>query len=298
MSSLRSMSIPAMTIRACMLGAVVGLAGCGDGSPTPAPTGPSSQPPRATPTPVVSSSPPSAAVSDVALLAFLADALDEEPRDLFLEGWWTITRTAPADEGQSPVAGEQRICADSGAKPGFRDIALCTRHEGAEPEEAGVVALWRLAPDESDTGVRAVAHLDNVRSGNAGEPGRVERIGTGPGQHAFAVYSTDAGLDVSERVALYAARGDTFVEVFSTRTLWSNIGECDPGTPGDCVSRLCALRFGEVAAADGFYPLSLVVSEQFGAPDTGRTIAIPRVDGIYRAPAEATGKNACGTPPG
>jgi hypothetical protein len=253
-----------------------------------------SSPPRAIvvapPTPVP------AAVENTALIAFLADALGEEPRRLRFDGWWKITAGFPA-ETQTLVPVEQRICADSGPAPGIREVALCTRYEGAGAEDPGSVDLWRIAPDANDSGAREVAYLDNVASGAQGEPGEVERIAIGPERHAFVVHMPggEAGRVATARMALFTAQGDTFVKLFEVNSLWNNLGGCDPDTPDDCVSRICTLNAGDGIDAEGFHPLVLQVVDE-SRPGSPRRIEIPRVDGAYTLPESALGENACGAP--
>lgn len=272
------------------LGCTFALAACSE-SPTP-PAAPS--PPR-----TVLAAPPApipTAVEDTNLIAFLADALGEEPRDIRLDDWWKITAGIPA-ETQTVIPVQQRICADTGTSPGIREVALCTRFAGAEAEDPGSVSLWRIAPDTSDTGARGVAYLDGIDSGARGEPGKVEIIDIAPARRAFLVHSPDGevGRVTTARMMLYATQGDSFVELLDVASLWSNVGGCDAELPGDCVSRTCTLQAGDGVDADGFHPLVLHVVRE---GDTGSTlhIPIPRIDGRYRLPDDALGETACGAP--
>lgn len=278
-------------IAGLLLVSLLGLAACEESAPPArAPHAPARAEVAAPPAPVPE------AVTDTALIAFLANALGEEPRDIRLDGWWKITAGFPA-ETQTVVPVEQRICADSGAAPGIREVALCTRYAGAEAEDPGSVSLWRIGPDASDTGARGLAYLDRIDSGTDGEPGEVERIAIGPARHAFLVHSPgrEAGRIATARTALYAAQGDTFVALLEVDALWSNLGGCDAGTPGDCVARTCTLKTGREVDPDGFHALVLHVVRE---GDTGSTlqIPIPRVDGAYRLPEDALGEIACGAP--
>ncbi len=272
------------------LGCMCALAACSE--PSTPPVAPA--PPR-----TVLAAPPApipAAVEDTNLIAFLADTLGEEPRDIRLDDWWKITAGFPA-ESQTLIPVQQRICADTGPSPGIREVALCTRYAGAEAEDPGSVSLWRIAPDASDTGARGVAYLDGIDSGAHGEPGKVEVISLGPAQRAFLVHSPggESGRVTTARMMLYAAQGDSFVELLGVDALWSNLGGCDADLPGDCVSRTCTLQAVDGVDADGFHPLVLHVVRE---GDTGSTlqIPIPRIDGRYRLPEDALGETACGAP--
>ena len=260
---------------------------------------PSTPPVAPAPPRTVLAAPPApipAAVEDTNLIAFLADTLGEEPRDIRLDDWWKITAGFPA-ESQTLIPVQQRICADTGPSPGIREVALCTRYAGAEAEDPGSVSLWRIAPDASDTGARGVAYLDGIDSGAHGEPGKVEVISLGPAQRAFLVHSPggESGRVTTARMMLYAAQGDSFVELLGVDALWSNLGGCDADLPGDCVSRTCTLQAGDGVDANGFHPLVLHVVRE---GDTGSTlqIPIPRIDGRYRLPEDALGETACGAP--
>lgn len=274
-----------------LLASAFGLAACNQTAPPP-PAQPAS--PRAEvaapPAPIPS------VVEDTNLIAFLADALGEEPRDIRLDDWWKITAGFPS-EAQTIIPVQQRICADTGPSPGIREVALCTRYAGADAEDPGSVSLWRIAPDASDTGARGVAYLDGIDSGARGEPGTVEVIAIGPRQRAFLVHSPggEAGQITTARMALYAAQGDSFVELLDVASLWSNVGGCDADVAGDCVSRTCTLKVGDGVDADGFHPLVLHVVRE---GDTGSTlqIRIPRIEGVYRLPDDALGDIACGAP--
>lgn len=277
-------------IAGLLLASAFGLAACHQAAPPPTPPAPPRAEVAAPPAPVP------AAVEDTSLIAFLADALGEEPRDIRLDGWWKITAGFPADT-QTLVPVQQRICADTGPSPGIREVALCTRYAGAEADDPGSVSLWRIAPDASDTGARGVAYLDGVDSGTHGEPGKVEVIAIGPAQRAFLVHSpgVESGRVTTARMALYAARDDSFVELLEVASLWSNLGGCDADVPGDCVSRTCTLKVGDDVDADGFHSLVLHVVRE---GDTGSTLQlpIPRIEGRYRLPDEARGETACGAP--
>lgn len=276
-------------IAGLLLASAFGVAACQQPTPPAPPASPRTvlaTPPAPIPT----------AVEDTNLIAFLADALGEEPRDIRLDDWWKIT-AGFTSEAQTIIPVQQRICADTGPSPGIREVALCTRYAGAETEDPGSVSLWRIAPDASDTGARGVAYLDGIDSGARGEPGKVEVITLGPAQRAFVVHSPggETGRITTARMMLYAAQGDSFVELLGVDALWSNLGGCDADLPGDCVSRTCTLRAGDGVDADGFHPLVLHVVRE---GDTGSTlhIPIPRIDGRYRLPEDALGETACGAP--
>jgi hypothetical protein len=271
-------------------GCAFALAACSESTTPPA----APAPPR-----TVLAAPPAAVpttVEDTNLIAFLADTLGEEPRDIRLDDWWKITAGFPA-ETQTVIPVQQRICADTGPSPGIREVALCTRFAGAEAEDPGSVSLWRIAPDASDTGARGVAYLDGVDSGAHGEPGEVEVIALGPAQRAFVVHSPggEVGRVTTARMMLYAAQGDSFVQLLDVASLWSNVGGCDADVPGDCVSRTCSLKVGDGVDADGFHPLVLHVVRESDAGSTLQ-IPIPRIDGRYRLPEDALGETACGAP--
>lgn len=272
------------------LGCTLALTACSGPATPPAAPAPSRDKVAAPAAPIPT------AVEDTSLIAFLADALGEEPRDIRLDGWWKITAGFPA-ENQTLLPVQQRICADTGPSPGIREVALCTRYAGAEAEDPGSVSLWRIAPDASDTGARGVAYLDKVDSGAHGEPGKVEVIALGPAQRGFLVHSPggESGRVTTARMALFAAQGDSFVELLEVASLWSNIGGCDADVAGDCVSRTCSLKVGDGVDADGFHPLMLHVVREGDAGSTLQ-IPIPRIDGAYRLPEDALGEIACGAP--
>ncbi len=268
------------------LAMALSLAGCGHetGQQAPAPTAAPSRTPPPSPA-------PTGLVSDAELIALLADRLGEDPAALSLDREWKITAGFP-DEHQTVIPEAQWICADSGAKPGPRYIALCTRLAGAALDEPGDIGLWRVQPASADAPVREDLFTDGIDSGHWGEPGDVALVEIGPGRPAFVLQRSGTGFGrvIGGRGAVYAPGDEGFSQWLEFDTRRSNPGACDPADPA-CADQLyafeCALRFGRTADAAGYYPLTLEIRGTQGHRRIERDLALARTGDGYAPPRDS-----------
>lgn len=231
------------------------------------------------------------AVDDTALRALLAHEYGEA---VDLQAWWP----ADPDNVEPERAGipqQRRICADSGAGDP-RWIAVCTRYGGDEaigaPADVDLLRV-RGRSDSGEPGLWIDLQSPGVDSGADGEPGTVEWLAIGPDRHAFAVHARRHGLgrERAEQVTLYAPGDGRFEPTLTVGTRRDSLAGCDPEA-GDCEVVECRLRFGDVADADGYFPLALQIRAQRGDRRVERTLAIPRVGG-RPAPPNALRRDGC-----
>jgi hypothetical protein len=231
------------------------------------------------------------AVDDLALRALLAHEYGES---VDLQAWWP----ADPDNVEPERAGipqQRRICADSGAGDP-RWIAVCTRYGGDEavgtPADVDLLRV-RSRSDSGEPGLWIDLQSAGIDSGADGEPGEVEWLAIGPDRHAFAVHVRRHGLgrERAEQVTLYAPGDGRFEPALTVGTRRDSLADCDREA-GDCEVVECRLRFGDVADADGHFPLQLQIRARRGDRSAERTLAIPRVGGRY-TPPEALRRDGC-----
>jgi hypothetical protein len=234
---------------------------------------------------------PTGIVSDAELIALLADRLGEDAQALSLDRAWTITAGFPA-EGQTVIPETQWICADSGARPGPRHIAVCTRFKGAELDDPGDIDLWRLQPASADAPMREDLFTAGIESGHWGEPGDVALIEIGPDRPAFVLSLPGSGFGRTThgRAALYAANDEGFAARLTFGSMHGNPGACDPTADAGCADTLfsfeCTLRSGRPADAAGYYPLTLEIRGSQGGRRVERDIPLQRTSNGYAAPPD------------
>lgn len=247
--------------------------------------------PTPTTAPATPTDPAGATVDDTALRALLAYEYGE---NVDLQAWWPADPDN-ADPERTGIPQQRRICADSGAGDP-RWIAICTRYGGDEaigaPADVDLLRV-RGRSDSGEPGLWVDLQSSGVDSGADGEPGTVEWLAIGPDRHAFAVHARRHGMgrERADRVTLYAPGEGGFAPALTIGTRRDTLAACDPQA-GDCEVVECALRFGDAADTEGFFPLQLQVRAQRGDRVIERTLPIPRVGGRY-APPDALRHDGC-----
>ncbi len=252
----------------------------------------------AAPTPTVAAAAPAtpadpagATVDDTALRALLAYEYGET---VDMRAWWPADPDNVAPE-RAGIPQQRRVCADSGAGDP-RWIAICTRYGGDEvlgmPADVDLLRV-RSRSDSGEPGLWIDLQSTDIESGADGEPGNVEWLSIGPDRHAFAVHARryGSGRERAEQVTLYAPGADRFEPVLSVGTRRDTLAGCDPES-GECEIVECRLRFGDIADADGHFPLRLQVRAQRGDRSVERTLPIPRVGARYALP-DALRRDGC-----
>lgn len=232
--------------------------------------------------------PPPVVVSDREAVRLLAAEYEREPARL--KGDWTARDDTPA---------LRRVCADSGAQPRERRIAVCTvpkPNGGGSPRidlfvlRAGATAR---APAELRTRFRAI----DGRGVDA-SAGDVGFLPLGPSDTGFVITRHDnASLPRRSWQTLYAEVGGQLRDLLVVTSSASNRGSCTPSTSRRCRKRLldldCTLQADASRVENGFYPLQVQVTGTRGGDEVDRRIAVPRDAYGYRVSARELKSRGC-----
>lgn len=216
----------------------------------------------------------------------------EKPR---LRGDWP----ARSDDGTGAA---RTLCADGGAQPGARLVAVCTSYGDAGHATPGRVDLFVLQPAASRRErARVRARFRGIATGGFGNPGSVRLMTIGPAATAFAVTSGFSNMGwLDERLTLYVEQNGRLRPLLDLATAASNGGVCEPGDDPagrrcrrQSVDLTCTLRADTSRVDAGRYPLELHVTGERGGERVDRIIPIPHDAYGYRISARVLKTQAC-----
>ncbi|GAB1597017.1 hypothetical protein [Lysobacter claricitrinus] len=198
------------------------------------------------------------------------------------------------------AASTRRVCADSGAQPRERRIAVCTSPAATNPGGASRIDLFviragatRRDPAELRTRFRGIdARGVDAKSGDVGF------LALGPADTGFVITRHNPNATPQRAIqSLYAEVAGELREMLAVTSVVTNRGACTPMTSRHCSKRLleleCTLQANASHIDNGFYLLQLQVTGTRRGDIVERTIDIPRDAYGYRVSARDLKSRGC-----